>query len=72
MANRAARATRRRIEARRPSLVALCTQRPRPESHSRSPKSRAARRAGALVVLDCVTSLSGMDVRFDEWQIDAA
>ena len=34
--------------------------------------ARAARAAGALVVLDCVTSLSGMDVRFDDWEIDAA
>jgi alanine-glyoxylate transaminase / serine-glyoxylate transaminase / serine-pyruvate transaminase len=32
----------------------------------------AARSAGALVILDCVTSLSGMDVRFDDWKIDAA
>ena len=34
--------------------------------------ARAAREHGALVVLDCVTSLSGMDVRFDDWGIDAA
>ena len=34
--------------------------------------ARAARARGALVVLDCVTSLSGMDVRMDDWQIDAA
>jgi alanine-glyoxylate transaminase/serine-glyoxylate transaminase/serine-pyruvate transaminase len=34
--------------------------------------ARAARNAGALVVLDCVTSLSGMDVRIDDWNIDAA
>ena len=34
--------------------------------------AQAARELGALVVLDCVTSLSGMDVRFDEWAIDAA
>ncbi len=34
--------------------------------------ARAAREQGALVVLDCVTSLSGMDVRFDDWGIDAA
>jgi alanine-glyoxylate transaminase/serine-glyoxylate transaminase/serine-pyruvate transaminase len=32
----------------------------------------AAREVGALVVLDCVTSLSGMDVRIDDWGIDAA
>ena len=34
--------------------------------------AQAAREAGALVVLDWVTSLSGMDVRFDDWAIDAA
>ncbi len=34
--------------------------------------ARAAREAGSLVVLDCVTSLSGMDLRFDDWAIDAA
>ncbi len=34
--------------------------------------AHAAREAGALVVLDCVTSLSGMDVRFDDWALDAA
>jgi alanine-glyoxylate transaminase/serine-glyoxylate transaminase/serine-pyruvate transaminase len=34
--------------------------------------ARAAREAGALFVLDCVTSLSGMDVRMDDWQVDAA
>ena len=34
--------------------------------------ARAAREQGALVVLDCVTSLSGMDVRLDDWAIDAA
>ncbi len=32
----------------------------------------AARASGALLVLDCVTSLSGMDVRLADWQVDAA
>lgn len=32
----------------------------------------AARAAGALVVLDCVTSLGGLSVDLDEWGIDAA
>ncbi len=61
------------IEQHRPALVALVhaetstgVAQPIPEV------ARAARDAGALVVLDCVTSLSGMDVRFDEWAIDAA
>lgn len=34
--------------------------------------SEVVRRAGALLVLDTVTSLSGVDVRIDEWQVDAA
>ena len=34
--------------------------------------ARAARDAGAFVVLDCVTSLSGLPVALDEWGIDAA
>jgi alanine-glyoxylate transaminase/serine-glyoxylate transaminase/serine-pyruvate transaminase len=32
----------------------------------------AARAAGALFVLDCVTSLGGCPVRIDEWGVDAA
>jgi alanine-glyoxylate transaminase/serine-glyoxylate transaminase/serine-pyruvate transaminase len=34
--------------------------------------SAAARRAGAMVVLDCVTSLGGIPVNIDGWGIDAA
>jgi alanine-glyoxylate transaminase/serine-glyoxylate transaminase/serine-pyruvate transaminase len=34
--------------------------------------ARAAREAGALVVLDCVTSLAGLPVELDAWGIDAA
>lgn len=34
--------------------------------------ARAAREAGALVVLDCVTSLGGLAVALDDWGIDAA
>ena len=34
--------------------------------------ARAARDAGALVVLDCVTSLGGIPVALDAWGIDAA
>jgi alanine-glyoxylate transaminase / serine-glyoxylate transaminase / serine-pyruvate transaminase len=32
----------------------------------------AAREAGALLVLDCVTSLAGMPVEIDRWGVDAA
>jgi len=34
--------------------------------------AQAARDAGALVVLDCVTSLGGLPVEIDRWGIDAA
>jgi alanine-glyoxylate transaminase/serine-glyoxylate transaminase/serine-pyruvate transaminase len=34
--------------------------------------AQAARAAGALVVLDCVTSLAGVPVTLDAWGIDAA
>jgi len=34
--------------------------------------ARMAREAGALVVLDCVTSLAGIAVELDRWGIDAA
>ncbi len=34
--------------------------------------SQAAAKVGALVVLDCVTSLGGLPVLLDEWGIDAA
>ena len=34
--------------------------------------ARTAREAGALVVLDCVTSLGGLPVALDAWGIDAA
>jgi alanine-glyoxylate transaminase/serine-glyoxylate transaminase/serine-pyruvate transaminase len=61
------------IETRRPDVVALVhaetstgVAQPVPEV------ARAARASGALVVLDCVTSLSGMDVRMADWQVDAA
>jgi len=34
--------------------------------------SEVVHRAGALLVLDTVTSLSGVDVRIDEWKVDAS
>jgi len=36
------------------------------------PIARAARAAGAFVVLDCVTSLAGLPLAIDTWGIDAA
>lgn len=34
--------------------------------------ARVVRDAGAMLVLDCVTSLGGVDVRLDDWGVDAA
>jgi alanine-glyoxylate transaminase/serine-glyoxylate transaminase/serine-pyruvate transaminase len=61
------------IEARRPDVVALVhAETSTGVAQPVVDVARAARASGALVVLDCVTSLSGMDVRMDDWQIDAA
>ena len=61
------------IEARRPDVVALVhAETSTGVAQPVIEVARAARAAGALVVLDCVTSLSGMDVRMDDWQVDAA
>lgn len=34
--------------------------------------SKVVHAAGALLVLDCVTSLGGLPVKIDEWEVDAA
>lgn len=61
------------IAARRPKVVALVhAETSTGVAQPVVEVARAAREAGALVVLDCVTSLSGMDVRLDDWGIDAA
>ena len=61
------------IEARKPALVALVhAETSTGVAQPLAEIARAARRAGALVLADCVTSLAGIDVRFDEWQLDAA
>jgi alanine-glyoxylate transaminase/serine-glyoxylate transaminase/serine-pyruvate transaminase len=36
------------------------------------PIARAAQQAGALLILDCVTSLGGLPVSLDAWGVDAA
>jgi alanine-glyoxylate transaminase/serine-glyoxylate transaminase/serine-pyruvate transaminase len=62
-----------RIRAEAPELVAMVhAETSTGVAQPVAEVARAAREAGALVVLDCVTSLSGMDVRFDDWAIDAA
>ena len=61
------------IESTRPKVVAFVHAetstgvRQDPEAIART-----AREAGALVVLDCVTSLAGIPVELDRWGIDAA
>jgi alanine-glyoxylate transaminase/serine-glyoxylate transaminase/serine-pyruvate transaminase len=61
------------IEARQPKLVTLVhAETSTGVAQPVAEIARAARAAGALVLLDCVTSLAGMDVRCDDWAIDAA
>ncbi len=61
------------IEARRPDVVALVhAETSTGVAQPIADVAHAARAMGALVVLDCVTSLSGMDVRMGDWEIDAA
>jgi alanine-glyoxylate transaminase/serine-glyoxylate transaminase/serine-pyruvate transaminase len=63
----------RAIERGRPDLVALVhAETSTGVAQPVSDIATIARDAGALVVLDCVTSLGGMDVRIDDWGIDAA
>jgi alanine-glyoxylate transaminase/serine-glyoxylate transaminase/serine-pyruvate transaminase len=57
----------------RPSLVAFVHAETSTGAHQPVEAiARAARDAGALVVLDCVTSLGGVPVSLDAWGIDAA
>jgi len=57
----------------RPSLVAFVHAETSTGAHQPVEAiARAARDAGALVVLDCVTSLGGLPVTLDAWGIDAA
>jgi alanine-glyoxylate transaminase/serine-glyoxylate transaminase/serine-pyruvate transaminase len=61
------------IERERPALVALVHA--ETSTGVRQPLeriARAARGAGALLVLDCVTSLGGLPVTLDAWGVDAA
>ncbi len=61
------------IARMRPSLVAFVHAETSTGAHQPVEAiARAARDAGALVVLDCVTSLGGLPVTLDAWGIDAA
>ena len=61
------------IEASRPAVVALVhAETSTGVAQPVEAVAAAARASGALSVLDCVTSLSGMDVRVGDWQADAA
>jgi alanine-glyoxylate transaminase/serine-glyoxylate transaminase/serine-pyruvate transaminase len=61
------------IRSQRPNVVALVhAETSTGVAQPIEEVAMAARENDALVVLDCVTSLSGMDVRIDDWQIDAA
>jgi alanine-glyoxylate transaminase/serine-glyoxylate transaminase/serine-pyruvate transaminase len=61
------------LERHRPNLVALVhAETSTGVAQPVAEVARMAREGGALVVLDCVTSLSGMEVQIDGWGIDAA
>jgi alanine-glyoxylate transaminase/serine-glyoxylate transaminase/serine-pyruvate transaminase len=61
------------IERARPRLVAFVHAETSTGVHQPVPDiARVAREHGALVVLDCVTSLAGLPVCLDEWGVDAA
>lgn len=61
------------IEARRPHVVAFVhAETSTGVSQPVAEIAEAARRRGALVILDCVTSLAGMPVEIDAWGVDAA
>jgi alanine-glyoxylate transaminase/serine-glyoxylate transaminase/serine-pyruvate transaminase len=61
------------IERARPRLVAFVHAETSTGVHQPVPDiARVAREHGALVVLDCVTSLAGLPVCVDDWGVDAA
>jgi len=62
-----------RIDEIRPDLVALVHA--ETSTGALQPLDRlaeAVHRHGGLLVMDCVTSLAGLPVKIDQWQIDAA
>lgn len=68
-----AAALRDALERVRPALVAFVHAETSTGAHQPvADLAQAARDAGALVVLDCVTSLGGLPVTLDAWGIDAA
>ncbi|MFQ5515675.1 MAG: pyridoxal-phosphate-dependent aminotransferase family protein [Myxococcota bacterium] len=63
----------RAIRTQRPDLVALVqAETSTGVAQPIREVASAARASGALVVVDCVTSLSGMKLQLDAWEIDAA
>jgi alanine-glyoxylate transaminase / serine-glyoxylate transaminase / serine-pyruvate transaminase len=61
------------IERERPALVAIVHAETSTGVHQPVERiAAAAREAGALLVLDCVTSLGGLPVTLDAWGVDAA
>lgn len=61
------------ISEHRPNIVALVHAETSTGAHQPIDRvGAAAHDAGALFLLDCVTSLGGMPVKIDEWGVDAA
>ncbi|RIK99752.1 MAG: alanine--glyoxylate aminotransferase [Proteobacteria bacterium] len=66
-------AMREAIARTRPALVAFVhAETSTGACQPVAPIAEAARAAGALVILDCVTSLAGIPVALDAWGVDAA
>lgn len=62
-----------RIEESKPDLVAFVHAETSTGAHQPFDRlAEAVHRYGGLLVMDCVTSLSGLPVLIDQWQIDAA
>ncbi len=61
------------IDRVKPNVVAIVHAETSTGAHQPIDKiGAAARDAGALFVIDCVTSFAGAPVKIDEWQVDAA
>ncbi|HVP29911.1 MAG TPA: aminotransferase class V-fold PLP-dependent enzyme [Myxococcota bacterium] len=61
------------IRRSRPAVVAFVHAETSTGVHQRPERiARAAREGGALLILDCVTSLAGLPLALDAWGVDAA
>ena len=62
-----------KVDELKPNLVAFVHAETSTGAHQPFDRIAAAvHRHGGLLVMDCVTSLSGLPVKIDEWEVDAA